>query len=350
MSYTSNSLYSSVHIAQDEQHLLSSNDYTSSTSTTNRNIKHPAVYVDNMQNDNSNDIQLQRSFAHEVELSRNEESNRYAEVMKTVGDVVGVFGMVIPCFACLNPFKVVPQGFVGLVSRFGRYYKSVDPGLCSVNVLTEKIYYVDVKTQVESLPEQIVMTKDNVQLSIDSVIYWEIVDPYTAKFLVANVREALVERTKTTLRHIFGTRTLQDSIENRETIAHEIQEIIEGPAKSWGVKVESTLIKDLKFSQDLQETLSSAAKQKRMGEAKIIIAQAEVESAKLMREASDVLNTPAAMQIRYLETLSEMAKSAGTKVVFMPVSGGGQSVGENGAGFKDAVGKVTMLEATDTVF
>ena len=82
--------------------------------------------------------------------------------------------------------------------------------------------------------------------------------------------------------------------------------------------MEAILIKDLQFSADLQETLSSAAKQKRIGESKVIGARAEVNSAKLMREASDILNTPAAMQIRYLETLAGMARAPGTKVVFLP--------------------------------
>jgi regulator of protease activity HflC (stomatin/prohibitin superfamily) len=96
------------------------------------------------------------------------------------------------------------------------------------------------------------------------------------------------------------------------------------------------LIKDLRFSQELQESLSSAAKQKRIGESKIIAAQAEVESAKLMREASDILNTPAAMQIRYLDTLQNMAKTANSKVIFMPGESGhgkGASSGKAGANY-----------------
>ncbi|KAJ1540002.1 hypothetical protein HK405_012167, partial [Cladochytrium tenue] len=103
------------------------------------------------------------------------------------------------------------------------------------------------------------------------------------------------------------------------------------PARAWGVKIESILIKDMQFSKELQETLSAAAKQKRIGESKVIIAQAEVESAKLMREASDILNTPAAMQIRYLETLTSMAKAAGTKVIFMPTSSTGDAISARGS-------------------
>ncbi|KAJ3210462.1 hypothetical protein HDU67_005271 [Dinochytrium kinnereticum] len=274
---------------------------------------------------------IQKSFAHQIELPSSNDglSECYQGCASCVGTTLGYFGM-LPCCCCCSPFRSVEQGFVGLISRFGRYYKSVDPGLWRINPLTETIRQVEIKIQIEDIPRQAVMSRDNVLISIDSVLFWEVVEPYTATFLVADVRKAIIERTQTTLRHVIGTRTLQDCIENRESIAHEIQEVIAEPAKAWGIKIESMLIKDFEFSRELQETLSSAAKQRRVGESKIILAQAEVESAKLMREASDILNTPAAMQIRYLETLSTMSKSAGTKVIFMPTSDKGGSSGATG--------------------
>jgi erythrocyte band 7 integral membrane protein len=127
-------------------------------------------------------------------------------------------------------------------------------------------------------------------------------------------------RTQTTLRHILGGKVLQDAIENREAIAGEIQDVIEPSARLWGVKIESILIKDIMFSPELQVSLSSAAQAKRVGESRVIAAKAEVDAAKLMRDAANILNTPAAMQIRYLETLSSMAKNGqGPKTIFMPL-------------------------------
>ena len=137
--------------------------------------------------------------------------------------------------------------------------------------------------------------------------------------MISDVRRALVEITMTTLRQLVGLQTFQEVIEHRESIAHQIESSVGSTAKSWGVKVDSMLIKDITLSQELQESLSSAAKQKRIGESKIIAAQAEVDSAKLMREAADILNSESAMQIRYLETLSSMSKHAGSKVIFMPL-------------------------------
>lgn len=164
------------------------------------------------------------------------------------------------------------------------------------------------------------MTKDNVNLSLTSVIYYHITSPHKAAFGISNIRQALVERTQTTLRHVIGARVLQDVIERREEIAQSIREIIEETAAGWGAAVESMLVKDIIFSQDLQDSLSMAAQSKRTGEAKVISARAEVESAKLMRQAADILSSAPAMQIRYLEAMQQMAKQANSKVIFVSLT------------------------------
>ncbi|KAI9015395.1 stomatin family protein [Hyaloraphidium curvatum] len=261
----------------------------------------------------------QPSFAHEIAVVSGK-SNFYERFYTGLGDIFGTLGAIPGCVCFPNAYKVVPQGTVGLVTRFGKFYKSVDPGLHYVTPIVENLTLVDIKIQTEEIPRQTVTTKDNVSIQIDSVLFWHVVDPFTAAFLVGDLKLALVERTQTTLRSVLGTKVLQDAIENRDQIAHEISELIEGPASAWGVRVESMLIKDLVFSQELQETLSSAAKQKRIGESKVIQARAEVDAAKLMRQAADVLSTPAAMQIRYLDTLSAMARSGNSKVIFVPGS------------------------------
>jgi len=207
-----------------------------------------------------------------------------------------------------------------LVSRFGKFYKSVDPGLVKVNPLSENVKHVDVKIQVTSIPLQTVMTKDNVNVKIDSVIYWHVTNPYKAAFGISDVRLALVERAQTTLRQVVGARVLQSVITEREAVALEIEEIVEVVSERWGVAVESILVKDILFSDELQQSLSSAAQQKRIGESKVIAARAEVDSAKLMREAADILSSPAAIQIRQLEALQNMARTASTKVVFVPMN------------------------------
>lgn len=143
------------------------------------------------------------------------------------------------------------------------------------------IYTQHVANSPTEVPKQVCMTKDNVSLHLNSVIYYRITSPHKAAFGIANIRQALIERTQTTLRHVIGARVLQDVIERREEIAQSIREIVEETAAGWGVDVESMLIKDIIFSQELQDSLSMAAQSKRTGEAKVIAARAEVESAKV---------------------------------------------------------------------
>ncbi|KAI1099724.1 stomatin-like protein [Jackrogersella minutella] len=262
---------------------------------------------------------LQASYASIVGNDANPKG-WYGSMINAIGSCMGTLG-AFPCIICCpNPYKQVHQGNVGLVTKFGKFYKAVDPGLVKINPLSERIIQVDVKIQIVEVPRQVCMTKDNVTVELTSVIYYHITSPHKAAFGIANVRQALIERTQTTLRHVVGARVLQDVIERREEIASSIGEIIEDVAGGWGVQVESMLIKDIVFSQELQGSLSMAAQSKRIGESKIIAAKAEVESAKLMRQAADILSSAPAMQIRYLEAMQAMAKSANSKVIFLPAN------------------------------
>lgn len=218
---------------------------------------------------------LQRSYATVVTSEANPKG-WYGSMVNAVGACVGTLGAIPCCILCPNPYKSVNQGNVGLVTKFGRFYKAVDPGLVKINPLSERLIQIDVKIQIAEVPEQTCMTKDNVTLRLTSVIYFHVVAPHKAAFGITNVRQALIERTQTTLRHVVGARILQDVIERREEIAQSIGEIIEDVAAGWGVQVESMLIKDILFSQELQESLSMAAQSKRIGESKVIAAKAEV--------------------------------------------------------------------------
>ncbi|KAK3051325.1 hypothetical protein LTR09_007348 [Extremus antarcticus] len=263
---------------------------------------------------------LQTSYAQVIKADTEDESQHgwYGNMISTLGSCVGTLGAIPCCIVCPNPYKPVAQGNVGLVTKFGRFARAVDPGLVKINPLSEALIQVDVKIQIVEVPKQVCMTKDNVNVHLTSVIYYRITSPHKAAFGISNLRQALVERTQTTLRHVIGARVLQDVIERREELAQEIREIIEETATGWGAEVESMLIKDIIFSQELQDSLSMAAQSKRTGEAKVISARAEVESAKLMRQAADILSSAPAMQIRYLEAMQAMAKTANSKVIFMP--------------------------------
>jgi len=253
----------------------------------------------------------------------------YGSLLNGLGSTLGFCG-AFPCCPCPNPFRNVQQGSVGLVSRFGQFYRSVDPGLVQVNICTESLRIVDVKIQISPIGRQTVITRDNVNVEIDSVIYFQIVNPYRAAFGISDLRQALIERAQTTLRHVVGARAVQSVVTEREAIAFEIAEIVGDVADKWGVAIEGILIKDIIFSPEVSESLSSAAQQKRIGESKVIAARAEVDSARLMRQAADILASPAAMQIRQLEALQQMAKSGNSKVIFVPMQLASDVVGQLG--------------------
>ncbi|KAG6849387.1 hypothetical protein H0H93_008894 [Arthromyces matolae] len=238
-------------------------------------------------------------------------------------------------------------GSVGLVSRFGQFYKSVDPGLTYVNVCTESLRVVDVKIQISAIGRQTVITRDNVNVEIDSVIYFQIVNPYRAAFGISDLRQALVERAQTTLRHVVGARAVQSVVTEREAIAFEIAEIVGDVADKWGVAIEGILIKDIIFSPEVAASLSSAAQQKRIGESKVIAARAEVDAARLMRQAADILASPAAMQIRQLEALQQMAKSSASKVIFVPMQLQSDIVGQLGNASGSNLGAIAQSESQD---
>jgi len=261
--------------------------------------------------------EMQPSYAQDLGLGE-VTHGIYGSLLNGLGTIMGLCGMV-PCCPAPNPFREVQQGSVGLVSRFGQFYKSVDPGLVQVNVCTESLKIVDVKIQISPIGRQSVITRDNVNVEIDSVIYFQICNPYRSAFGITDLRQALIERAQTTLRHVVGARAVQSVVTEREAIAFEIAEIVGDVADKWGVAIEGILIKDIIFSPEVSASLSSAAQQKRLGESKVIAARAEVDSARLMRQAADILASPAAMQIRQLEALQTMAKSGNSKVIFVPM-------------------------------
>ncbi|KAK0520354.1 hypothetical protein OC834_000257 [Tilletia horrida] len=263
--------------------------------------------------------EMQTSYAQNLGLD-DQEQNFYGSMLNCFGDVAGCLGQVPFCFCCPNPYHSVEQGSVGLITRFGRLYKSVDPGLVKVNPFSEQLRRVDVKITLISIPRQVVLTSDNLTIEVDSSLCYHISNPLRAAFSVSNVTQALSERAQTTLRDVIGSRSLQSILTDREAVAQQIAQLVENVSESWGVTVESLLLKDISLSPELQESLAFAATQRRQAEGKLIAAQAEVQAAKLMREAADQLSTEAAIQIRQLEALQAMAKSSHAKTIFVPMS------------------------------
>lgn len=256
---------------------------------------------------------VMKNFAKKYETPK---ASGYQSFISGLGSMFGACGAY--CCLCSNPYKEVQQGEVGLVQTFGALSRTVEPGLTYVNTWSEKLTRVNIKVIIREIPAQRCFTKDNVSVVITSVVYYNIIDPQKAIYSISDIHNAIIERTQTTLRDVIGCRVLQDVVEKREEIAESIEGVIAKTAFDWGVNIESILIKDLQLQEKVQASLSMAAEAKRIGEGKIINAKAEVESAKLMRKAADILASKPAMQIRYLDAMQNMAKSPGSRVIFMP--------------------------------
>lgn len=249
--------------------------------------------------------------------STTERNECYEGIVRCYGNYTGGLATWV-CVCCPNPYKTVPESQFGVVKEFGKYIKTLRPGLHYLNPKVESLTLVDAREKVIDLQKQSIMTKDNVNVTIDGLVYYKIEDAYRALYSVENVELAVAEIAKTTLRDLFGHTLLQEALETKEKMAKFIRQTIEKPTYNWGVTITRVLIQEILFSKELQQNLSAAATAKRIAEGKIISAQADVDSAKLMREASEQLNTKAAMQIRYLDALTTLAKAGNTKVIFMP--------------------------------
>lgn len=168
------------------------------------------------------------------------------------------------------------------------------------------------------MPRQMVMTADYVNIEIDSVLCYRISDPYTAAYLVENLELTLMETISAVLRHSVGSKTLQECIENKETVSLMARDVTASASEKWGVHVESVLIKDLKMPKEIIENLSAAAAAQRAADAKLLAASMDLEAARHLNEAAKALQSPAVMQLKYYETIQKMAENAHEKIIFMP--------------------------------
>jgi len=256
-------------------------------------------------------------------MPENQEQNMelggvYQSFLYKLGECFGCCRTYIVCCCCVvYPYQQIEQSFVGLYERFGKYAKTVGSGLQYFNPCTDQINIIDMKTKIIDLSRQNAITKDNIEVSIDAAVYYHIREPRTAFYSVDNLPRSVTELTYATLRSVCGHYVLQDLLEKRDEVTLELGKFVARHVHEWGIEITNILIKDIVVNKELQDALSSAAKERRLAESKILTAKADVESAKLMRQTADILSSKAAMQIRYLETMKSIANSAGVKIVLI---------------------------------
>ena len=253
----------------------------------------------------------------QLEIEEDYQEPCFASFMRGLGCCFGYSCLSLGGLCCY-PYKTVDRGSKAVIQEFGRLKRTVGEGLHYVNPITEKLTDMSQKIQVIDLQRQNVMTSDKLSINIDSVVYYQVTNIEDAIFKVQNITASIIELSYTTLRNVIGKASLEQCLSQREQIAKNIKEIVDENVKNWGVQIISIQIKDIQIPANIMTSLSSAVTAERDAEAKIITAKANVAAAKLMREASDILNTDAAMQIRALEVIDKLAHSQNTKVVILP--------------------------------
>ncbi|MCR4392204.1 MAG: slipin family protein [Candidatus Acetothermia bacterium] len=226
-----------------------------------------------------------------------------------------IVALVVLFFA--SAIKIVREYERGVIFRLGRLVGAKGPGLFLIIPIVDKMVKVDLRTITLDVPPQEVITRDNVPVNVNAVVYFRVMDPQAAVVEVLDFIEATRQISMTTLRSVLGKAELDDILSEREKLNQQLQEIIDEHTDPWGIKVITVEIKDVKIPTDMQRAIARQAEAERERRSKIINAEGELQAAEKLREAAEIMQRSAgALQLRYLQTLSEIATENATTIVF----------------------------------
>lgn len=256
--------------------------------------------------------------------------------------VIGI-GVVALIAAFLSAtIRIVAEYERGVIFRLGRLMGARGPGLFFIIPIVERMVRVDLRVVTMDIPSQEVITRDNVTIRVNAVLYFRIVDPNMAVNAVNNYTMATFQIAQTTLRNVVGQSDLDELLGERERLNQRLQEIIDETTEPWGVKVTIVEVKDVELPPDMQRAMARQAEAERDRRAKIIIAEGEFQASQRIAEAGEILSAvPAAIQLRYLQTLSEIASERNSTIVFPIPIEMLRALGEGFAGIGAAGGDAT---------
>ncbi len=222
-----------------------------------------------------------------------------------------VLGLILADIKILNEYER------GVVLTFGRYTGTKGPGLIYVFPIIQQMLRVDMRTIVMDVPPQDVISRDNVSVKVNAVIYFRVVDPSRAMLQVAHFYEATSQLAQTTLRSVLGRHELDQMLTERDTLNSDLQEILDKSTDAWGVKVANVEIKHVDLDESMIRAIARQAEAERVRRAKIIHAEGEMQAAVKLREAAAELSKePQAMQLRYQQTLIDIAGENNSTIIF----------------------------------
>lgn len=227
------------------------------------------------------------------------------------------FLIFIVLILLMNMIKILKEYERGVIFRLGRLIDTKGPGLIILIPIIDKMVRVDLRVITYDIPSQDVITKDNVSIKVNAVLYFQVVDPNKAVVSVANFFEATNQIAQTTLRSVLGQVELDDLLANREKINAELQHIIDEQTEPWGVKVSVVEVKNVDLPPEMQRAMAKQAEAERERRSKVIHAEGEYQASQKLADAAAVIATaPNAMQLRFLQTLTEVAAEKNSTLIF----------------------------------
>lgn len=216
-----------------------------------------------------------------------------------------------------SAIKILKEYERGVIFRFGRLRGAKGPGIFLIIPFVDKMVRVSLRTVTMDVPPQDVITRDNVPVKVNAVVYFRVMEPGKAIVEIENYVIATSQIAQTTLRSILGQAELDDLLSRREKINKELQSIIDEQTDPWGVKVSTVEIKDVELPQTMQRAMAKQAEAERERRAKVINAEGEFQASEKLSEAAKVLGEfPISVQLRFLQTLREIATEQNSTIVF----------------------------------
>ncbi|HYH27556.1 MAG TPA: slipin family protein [Actinomycetota bacterium] len=231
--------------------------------------------------------------------------------------VIGIVALVLLILLSAS-IRVVQEYERGVIFRLGRVLPSAKgPGLFFIIPIIDRMVKVNLQTVTMNVPPQDIITRDNVTVRVDAVIYFNVVDPIRATVEIQNYLMGTSQIAQTTLRAILGKAELDELLANREELNDQLQSVIDDLTEPWGVKVTLVEIKDVDLPDTMQRAMARQAEAERIRRAKVISAEGEFQASAKLREAADVMaQSPIALQLRLLQTMAEIATERNSTLVF----------------------------------
>jgi regulator of protease activity HflC (stomatin/prohibitin superfamily) len=231
------------------------------------------------------------------------------------------FLVIISAFLLIATFRVLREYERGVVFMLGRFWRVKGPGLLILIPVVQQMVRVDLRTVVMDVPSQDVISRDNVSVRVNAVLYFRVVDPQKSIIQVENYFEATSQLAQTTLRSVLGQHELDEILAEREKLNSDVQKIVDTQTDSWGIKVSNVEIKHVDLDESMIRAIAKQAEAERDRRAKVIHAEGELQASQKLLQAAQVLaQQPQSLQLRYLQTLSTLAANNPSTIVFpMPL-------------------------------